>query len=149
MRPRCAKLKLKGVNFGFLWLGTGVPPRIRRAFTKAGQGSATSAGLGALSPSLSGYGGGGGGDEAYAWPLPRPPADRVRAPSRTLRGWPLQSNSNPELIMHLPHPVHGSVGTSGVCLKVGGGAVGEPPPPSGDPELLEAPKAPNKFFGLN
>ena len=26
---------------------------------------------------------------------------------------------------------------------------GTPPPPSGDPELLEAPRAPNKFFGLN
>ena len=23
------------------------------------------------------------------------------------------------------------------------------PPPAGDPELLEAPKAPNKVFGLN
>ena len=31
----------------------------------------------------------------------------------------------------------------------GGGLWGTPPPPSGDPELLEAPKAQNKFFGLN
>ena len=33
----------------------------------------------------------------------------------------------------------------------GGGAVGDPPPPppAGDPELLEAPKALKKFFGLN
>ena len=30
-----------------------------------------------------------------------------------------------------------------------GGAVGGTPPPSGDPELLEAPKAPKKTFGLN
>ena len=32
---------------------------------------------------------------------------------------------------------------------VGGGCGGDPPPPSGDPELLEAPKAAKKFFGLN
>ena len=31
----------------------------------------------------------------------------------------------------------------------GGGAVGGTPPPSGDPELLEAPQAPKKIFGLN
>ena len=31
----------------------------------------------------------------------------------------------------------------------GGGAVGGGPPPSTDPELLEAPKAAEKFFGLN
>ena len=30
-----------------------------------------------------------------------------------------------------------------------GGAVGGDPPPPGDPELLEAPKAPKKLFGLN
>ena len=36
-----------------------------------------------------------------------------------------------------------------VFLKRGGGAVRGDPPPQGDPELLEAPKAPNKFFGLN
>ena len=43
-----------------------------------------------------------------------------------------------------------------VLLKGGGGSKGggwvglcPPPPPAGDPELLEAPKAPKKFFGLN
>ena len=37
-----------------------------------------------------------------------------------------------------------------VYLWGGGGAVeGSPPPPPEDLELLEAPKAPNKFFGLN
>ena len=30
-----------------------------------------------------------------------------------------------------------------------GGVRPTPPPPAGDPELLEAPKATNKFFGLN
>ena len=30
-----------------------------------------------------------------------------------------------------------------------GGLWGGPPPPSGDPELLKAPKAPKKLFGLN
>ena len=42
------------------------------------------------------------------------------------------------------------------CLRGGGvqrglvgGAVGGTPPLSVDPELLEAPKAPTKFFGLN
>ena len=35
-----------------------------------------------------------------------------------------------------------------VFLKGGGGCGGDPLPP-GDPELSEAPKAPNKFFGLN
>ena len=31
----------------------------------------------------------------------------------------------------------------------GGGGWGGNPPPAGDPELLEAPKAPKKSFGLN
>ena len=41
--------------------------------------------------------------------------------------------------------------TTRVSLKGGWGVGlwGGPPPPSGDPELLEAPKAPKKFFGLN
>ena len=36
-------------------------------------------------------------------------------------------------------------------LREGGGGTvggGTPPPASGNPELLEAPKAPRKFFGL-
>ena len=33
--------------------------------------------------------------------------------------------------------------------KGGGGGCGGTPPPKGDPELLEAPEALNKFFGLN
>ena len=38
-----------------------------------------------------------------------------------------------------------------VVCPVGARLVAPPPPPRppGDPELLEAPKAPNKFFGLN
>ena len=39
--------------------------------------------------------------------------------------------------------------SKGVGGTEGGGAVGGHPPPPGGSELLEAPKAPNQFFGLN
>ena len=54
----------------------------------------------------------------------------------------------------LPFPQEGGGGggaefslRGGLRFRRGGGCA--PPPPSGDPELLEAPKAPNKRFGLN
>ena len=52
-----------------------------------------------------------------------------------------------------PHAEATRRGPARVFLKGGGSKGGcggdPPPPPSGDPELLEAPKAPKKIFGLN
>ena len=44
--------------------------------------------------------------------------------------------------------LHWTMVFSRVFLKGGGGSRGDPPP-AGDPELLEAPKASKKFLGLN
>ena len=63
--------------------------------------------------------------------------------------WPFDSNSLTKLrTASVPRgaPVEYRPPTRVLLKRGGGGPRGDPPPPAGDPELLEAPKAPQKFF---